>query len=82
MQRDYTTFTVKPTDHQVTRDMKMSMQKNENYFVFLSFKINLETDMCPTIHRIQSDESFHIPYDSHDLHQTSALFPFFKHNEF
>ena len=29
--------------------------------------------MCPTGHRIQSDDSLHIPDDSHGLHQTSII---------
>ena len=40
---------------------------------FYLFQINPKTDMCPKIHRIQSDDSPHIPDDSHDLHQNSII---------
>ena len=55
--------------------MKILMQKWD--FVFF-IPINPKTDMCPTIHRIQSDVSLHVPDDSHDLLQNSIIPIFHK----
>ena len=56
----------------MTRDMKMFQQKGELFRFFL-FKIDLKTNECPTIHKIRSDDSLHIPDDSHYIHTYSIM---------
>ena len=51
--------------------MKIFLQKWE-LFRFLS-NINLKTNECPTIHKIQSDDSLHMPDDSHYIHTHSII---------
>ena len=48
---------------------------NENCFVSLT-KTDLKTNECPTIHKNRSDDSLHMPNDSHYIH-THSIISFF-----
>ena len=54
--------------------MKIFLQKLE-LFRFLS-KIDVKTNKCPAIHKIWSDDSLHMPCDSHYIH-THGIMSFF-----
>ena len=55
--------------------MKIFIQKWKLFRFFLS-KIYLKTNECPTIHKVRSDDSLHMPDDSHYIH-THSIISFF-----